>query len=181
MKNKSALPEKRKYATSTRKEKLRFMKVLEQHDMNVSLAARKLGITRQTLAKYQSECWDEYTGIKEQVFDDVATIEARKMERSVELSIIEGKISNTFDKLIGELDRRLSDPKEAQKMYSKDLVAAINVLVPYLAEKKILLGAKFGEGQGNTTMFVQNIVQQIVNSKQNPKTIKAEVVENEGD
>jgi hypothetical protein len=167
----------RKYSKATRREKLRYLKVLDQNGMNITLSAKQLGISRQTLYTYHKDYWDEYTGIKSQVFDDSATVSARKLEESVELSIIQGKISDTFDRIIGELDRRLQNPEEAKKIYTKDLIQAANVMVPYMAEKKILLGARANEQSGGTTMFVQNIVNQIVGSQKNRKV---EDIDHEG-
>lgn len=174
-------PAKRRYITAPKKEKLRYMKVLEQFDMNFSMAARNLGITRQTLAKYHSDLWSEYEQLKEGVFDDALTVESSKLMRSVELSIVEGKISGTFDLLIKELDRRLKDPDQAKKIYSKDIIQAINILTPYLAEKKILLGAKgLSQGSGgNHTMFVQNIVNKIMDSSPKQKVINVEAQNDE--
>jgi len=162
------------------KEKLRYMKVLEQSDMNLSLAAKRLNIHRITMAKYYKQFWAEYNTMKADVFDDSLTVESQKLARSFEISLVEKKVSNTFDLLIKEFDTRLKDQYKREKISSKDLVQAISVLIPYLAEKKILLGAKSADGSpsGNHTMFVQNIVQQIVNSK--PNTYQLEETEDAG-
>lgn len=172
----------RSYTSASKKEKLRYMKVLEQCDMNYSLAGRNLGISRQTLMTYHKKYWNEYTGIKAQVIDDSSAIAARKIEQQIEISIVEGRITNTLDLLFDELNDRLKDAKERKKIYTKDLVAAVNVLIPYVAEKKMLMGVKDKDGGNGSTMFVQNIINQIVNSKQNPNTITltTEEPENEG-
>ncbi len=159
----------------TQRQKLRLMKVLEQCDMNESETARATGMSRVTIRKYRSEYWDEYLKHKNGIKDEILTIEAAKREIKTGISEIVGEYGDKSLMALEKIGKRIRDDeyyidKNGYKHYlveTKDLVQLVNVLAPYLADKRGVKGLDEKDGpSGASASFVQNIIN-VMNQRAN--------------
>jgi len=152
---------RKKYSTPSHDEKLRYMQALESEDMNISLTARELGISRQTLTRYYNQLWPEYLENKQATFENSLDVESVKLNKREELNKISLRLTNSLNLTLDQTEHRLKDTDVAKKIPTKDLVQFINVLLPYVAEKRAIIGAKkvTDDTESDKDKFVQNFIQ----------------------
>ncbi|MGD9555446.1 MAG: hypothetical protein AB7V25_00340 [Mangrovibacterium sp.] len=145
-------------------QKLRVLMVLEQCDMNYSEAARQTGLSRWTISNYEKDLWPTYLKSKGGVRDESLVNEAKKLIVSGTNRVVE-KMDEVVQLAIGKIQERLAKDeywvdKRGNKHYSvdtKDLVQLINVLSPYLADKRGVKGVDEKTPETGISTFVQNI------------------------
>jgi hypothetical protein len=155
---------KRNYTIASKKEKMRYLRSLELNNMNFSLTGRQLGISRQTLKRYHDVLWREYQEQKKSVFAESIDLEAKKLAIVKNIDDNVKKLNLTLDLTITIVEERLKDPEEVKKIPTKDLVNLINVLSPYLVEKRATAGIKTADendSKSQHTTFIQNIIAQM--------------------
>lgn len=160
------------YSTPSNKEKLRYLRVLESNNMNKSETARQLGISRHTLTRYVGKHWDEYCDIKDTVYDDSLTVQAKKMLLSADLDKVRIDLLYSFRLAMNVLHERMDNKEDKSKFSNRDLIQYINALAPYLAEKQNLFGAKEVEEEPKQTRntFIQNFIDQVNSYKPDQNT-----------
>lgn len=160
----SSIPVKSRTNINNQEAMLRYMRILEMNDMNVRKTARDVGVHENTMRKYRDTWWETYA--KQ---NNVVALKMNKTE-SINLSVIEGfnEIKDTIQAALTLAVQRateiLSDEDKLKSLNHRDLVQLINVLAPYVAEKRGLLGVEElnpnNPFQKHTT-FVQNIMNQM--------------------
>ncbi|MCK3684376.1 helix-turn-helix domain-containing protein [Maribellus sp. YY47] len=132
--------QKRIYEKSSERQKLRYLRALESNNMNQSLTARELGISRSTVARYYKQYWSEYLQNKPAVFEESKNIARKKMILDADLENISVKLRTTFLKSLNLMGERLKNDPASIK--TKDLIQFIAIAAPYLMEKLAVAGAK---------------------------------------
>jgi len=152
---------KRKYRTPSKQEKLRYLRALEGNDMNKSLTARQLNISRSTLTKYYKLHWDQYLKQKSEVKNDSLNIESKKILLSADLENVRIVLAGSCQDALELMNDKIKNSPE--NISTKDLVAYITALLPYIAEKRVIAGAKDTTNNSSMphTTFVQMINQRI--------------------
>ncbi|WP_340112967.1 hypothetical protein [Maribellus mangrovi] len=151
---------KRKYYIPNIEEKLRYLRVLESNDMNKSLTARQLNISRTALINYYKQYWNEYIEKRNQVNSNALEIESKKIMLSADLEKARIVIAETCQKAIHQMNTRLTINPERVK--TNDLISYINTLLPYIADKKAVAGTKDSNDKSvSHTTFVQSLTQKI--------------------
>ena len=154
------MKEKRRYHTPSHKEKLRYLRALEGNDMNKSLTARQLNISRSSLSKYYDLHWDEYQQQKQAVKNDSLRIESKKMLLSADLENARVVLASSCKDALEAMNEKIRNSLE--DIPTKDLVAYISALLPYVADKRATAGAKDAkEDKMPHATFVQTINQRI--------------------
>jgi hypothetical protein len=139
-----------------------LMQTLERNKNNISEVSRQCKISRDVIAKYKKLYWDEYLGQKHVLRFKKSEVEAKRLMVVENLNETMSIIRDTFVIVIKRAQELLNDEEQVRKMPVRDLVQLINVLSPYLAEKKAVIGTK--EPDAHTTnynQFVQNIVNKL--------------------
>lgn len=155
-------------------QKLRALKVLEQCDMNVTEAAKITGISRISMSKYKNELWAVYLQNKEQVREQALTIEATKKDLAKNIDLI----VEDMDELMGFTIDKIQERVLKDEFYTdnfgnrhyivttKDLVQLVNVLSPYLADKRGVKGIDEKAPETGISTFMQNIRNAMLQRKQ---------------
>jgi len=155
-------------------QKLRALKVLEQCDMNVTEAAKITGISRISMSKYKNELWAVYLQNKEQVREQALTIEATKKDLAKNID----RIVEDMDDLMGFTIDKIQERILKDEFYTdnfgnrhyivttKDLVQLVNVLSPYLADKRGVKGIDEKAPETGISTFMQNIRNAMLQRKQ---------------
>ena len=135
------------------------MRLLEDNAMNLSATARDAGVSHTTIKSYYKRFWEEYEDSKLKVGVSAGTIEATRLKSVAYLSDAMAKINNAFGLAVEEAIQILSDEEKRKKLPAKDLVQLINVLSPYVAEKKSIIGLKEPDTKRTQyNQFITNIM-----------------------
>jgi transposase-like protein len=149
----------------TKQEKLAAMKVIESNGGSVILASKELGVHKTTLFKWKAELWEEFLENRQEVNNHIVTVEARKMMLFAGTEKITNKSVQLYEKAI---DFFLSDDDEGvcnfDKRPSKEKVQLVNVIAPYVMEKRAVLGVKDQTPAQNNNFFA-NIYYQLKNGQ----------------
>ncbi len=153
-------------------QKLHVLTVLEQCDMNYSETARLTGLSRWTVSNYEKDLWPTYLKSKNHIKEESLVHEAKKLIVSGTEKVIE-KMDELVQLAIGKLQQRLAKDeywvdRQGKKHYSvetKDLVQLVNVLSPYLADKR---GVK-GIDEKNPAAEFSSVIQKIKDAMQRRK------------
>jgi len=140
----------------TEDDKIASMKVLEQNQRNFSSTAKELGISRPTLYKWYEQFWDIYESKREYINDYVKTVSAKKLVDNGNTEIMVGKTRELYEKLLNHF---LDNPGLIEKLKGHEKVQLVNVLAPYVVEKKISLGIKKGEEDHEEEKFWNSIIE----------------------
>lgn len=147
----------------TKSEKLAAMKVIEANGGSVQLAAKELGLHKTTLFKWKAELWEEFLENRQEVNNHILTVEAKKMMIFAGTEKITNKSVQLYEKAV---DYFLSEDEEGEcnfnKLPSKEKVQLINVIAPYVMEKRTVLGVKNQTPTQNNNFFA-NIYYQLKN------------------
>ena len=119
-------------------EKLAAMKLIDEHEGQVSLAAKELGLHRTTLFKWKSQLWEEYLESKEEVNNHMATVQAKKMVLFGGTEKLTNKSAELFEQSVDYFMK----PENFDKLSGKDKVQLMYVILPYVLEKKAVAGVK---------------------------------------
>jgi predicted DNA-binding protein (UPF0251 family) len=157
---------------------LRYMRLLEMNDMNKTQTARELGLHRNTFLRYYKRYWEDYQTHKVMTMTDMEKVEAEKLVTIEGFNVIRNTISATLDLAIKRATEILNDEEKLNKLNARDLVQLINVLAPYVAEKRGILGANNlpdkKNGLEQHTTFVQNIINELnVKKEYTKQTLKS--------
>ena len=147
--------------------------VLEQCDMNCSETARQTGLSRWTISNYERDLWPTYLKSKGQVKDESLVNEAKKLIVNGTDRVIE-KMDRVVQLAMEKIQDRLTKDeywidKRGNKHYivdTKDIVQLINVLSPYLADKRGVKGIDDKTPGDGLSAFVQNIRNMMQRRKQ---------------
>lgn len=147
----------------TKQEKLAAMKVIQDNGGSVLLAAKDLGVHKTTLFKWKAELWEEFLENRQEVNNHIITVEAKKMMLFAGTEKITNKSVQLYEKAV---DYFLSDDEEGvsnfDKLPSKEKVQLVNVIAPYVMEKRNVLGVKDQSPAQNNNFFA-NIYYQLKN------------------
>lgn len=150
--------------TEANKERIfQCLMVLEKLEMNKAAASRQLGIHRNTLNNYFKKYWDEYEKQKVTIIPKVQEVEAKRLVLAHDLDEQRIAITEDIDIARQLMRERLENPELRKKISNRDLIRFIEILTPYVAEKKVALGVNPGDNPAKIshTTFVQNITQKI--------------------
>jgi len=152
-------------------EKLNAMKIIEDSNGNVPIAAASLGLHKTTLYKWKAEYWEEYLDNKNNVTDNMLTIQAKKMMMFTESEQLIKKSANLFEKAIDFFN----DGENFEKLPAKEKVNLVNVILPYVIEKRNVMGVK-ANTPAQQNNFFQNVFAQMRNGANNeyPRTIQGD-------
>lgn len=139
-------------------EKMAALKVMDEMN-NVGEAAKELGLHRTTLFKWKRLYWEDYLAQKEQVDNNMATVQAKKMALFGGTERLTDKSCKLFETAI---DFFLQDDN-FEKLGGKDKVQLINVILPYVLERRVVSGVK-GNTPKQQNNFFQNIFNQAMNN-----------------
>ncbi len=139
-------------------DKLAAMRVIEEHDMCVNEAAKSLGLHRTTLFKWKADCWEDYLEQKSSVQDNMLTVQAKKLLLFTESDKLVGKSTVLFEKAIDFF----SEADNFENLPAKEKVNLVNVILPYVLQKRVVLGVK-----ENTPVHQNNFFQNVYNDMKN--------------
>ena len=124
-----------------------------------------MGVHKTTLFKWKAEFWEEFLENRQEVNNHIVTVEARKMMLFAGTEKITNKSVQLFEKA---LDYFLTDDAEGKNNFealpSKEKVQLVNVIAPYVMEKRAVLGVKDQTPTQNNNFFA-TVYQQIKNGK----------------
>jgi hypothetical protein len=126
-----------------------------------------MGISVASMVNYKKEYWDNFMGNKSVVAESASYIEVQRLSVVKNLSKSIDSLTHAFDLAVGEAVSLLKQSdKERKKIPFRDLVQLINVLSPYVAEKKSIIGLKEPDSRAvQYNQFVQNIITKIKEKK----------------
>jgi transposase-like protein len=153
--------------TWLRHEKLAAMKVLENHMGNMILASKDLGIHKTTLYSWKREFWEEYLETRDSVNANIMTVQAKQMLLFGGTQELTAKTTELFKMAVDYF----MDGHHFEALNSKEKVQLVNVIVPYILEKKVVMGVK-GQTPVQNNNFFQNIYQQIKQGSEYQHTIQ---------
>lgn len=120
---------------------------LENNKMNLSKTSRDLNISLATVRSYKARYWHEYEAKKKIDIEEAerrarATIVSYDNPEELTVEVVDKQvekvrtiINDSFLLSMDEIKRRLLDPVERQKLGSRDIIAHIANLLPYLTFK----------------------------------------------
>ncbi len=159
-----------------------LMEVLENNDMNNSKTARDFDISVDTVRAYRAKFWLDYEAHKKISQEDAerrarASIVSYDTPEELTVEVIDKGIEKVRENIsanfflgMDEMKRRLIDPVERQKVSTKDLVAYISALLPYLTFKVGEMTDGAGELSKKKDEFVKTFIETMTNHTQ--KSIK---------
>jgi len=118
------------------------MRVLRDNDGNHRKTAMELGIGVSTIRRYKQDHYGEYLKNIVGVGESASEIESKRLGTIKYLSGAMEKINGAFILAVEEAIQILTDEEKRKKLPARDLVQLINVLAPYVAEKKSIVGVK---------------------------------------
>jgi len=142
--------------------------------MNVTEAAKITGISRLSMGKYKKELWEVYLQNKEQVREQVLTIEATKKDIIENIDRVTGNMDSLMSIAMNKIQERIVKDefyldRRGNKHYvveTRDLVQLVNNLSPYLADKRGVQGVDERAHDAGISVFVQNIRNAMLERKQ---------------
>lgn len=138
---------------------LRAMRVLDDNYLNFAQTAKEIGVHKNTIRNWKDKFWEEYMGDKLGIGDNAHKIEAMRLHVVTNLSDAMEKINEAFGLAVKEAISILSDEEKIKKLNPKDLVQLINVLSPYVAEKKSIIGLREPDSKKTQyNQFITNIM-----------------------
>ena len=140
---------------------LRYMYVLEQNEMNYNRTARELGSNRVQVSRWKDKYWDDYVKNKGKAIDSVQNVAAIKLQTNKEFELIRQELAKTFELALNRANDILNDPEKVETMSDKDLIQLINIILPYVIDKPVTLGANEPGAHTGQTTFVQNIIKKM--------------------
>ncbi len=139
-------------------DKMAAMRVIEEHDMCVNKAAEAMGLHRTTLFKWKAELWEDYLEQKASVQDKMLTVQAKKLLLFAESDKLIEKSTGLFEKAIDFF----SEAGNFENLPAKEKVNLVNVILPYVLQKRVVLGVK-----ENTPVQQNNFFQNVYNDMKN--------------
>ncbi|WP_347839993.1 helix-turn-helix domain-containing protein [uncultured Draconibacterium sp.] len=158
---------RRNYKLPNREEKLRFMRALEANGMNKSQTARELNISRTTLHRYFNENWETYLKEKDKVNRGSEAIVAKQMLLSFDAENARIKLEDSCARAIDLMNERINT--QSTEINSRELIQFISTLLPYLLDKKAIMGVKEAE---ETAPKRPSVVQAFLDNLNKAKDLK---------
>jgi transposase-like protein len=141
---------------------LRYLRLLEINEMNISVTAREAGVSRNTIYQWKKKYWHTYLENKNKVKDQARDIEAVKLTTVKEFDALKDICTEAFRLAVNRAIDILSDPDKVKRLSNKDLNEFIKNIGPYCAEKVGLASSETPSFSFERhTTFVQNIIQQL--------------------
>jgi transposase-like protein len=142
---------------------MRYLYVLEQNNMNVSVTAKELGLVRQTLNVWKQKYWDLYLKEKYGIVEQAETIAAVKLATVEHFAEIRGIMTTALKLCLNHAIDILQDPEQIKKIRWSDLNKLIENLSQYTIDKPGMMGAEDPSKQANRDQptFIQNIIKQL--------------------
>lgn len=144
-------------------EKLAAMKILDNNNMNHTKTAQDLGVSRGIIYKWKEKYWDMYLEKREEVKNNMITTEAAKLVIFEESTETLNKTRHLFDKIV--LDY-IENPEKIDKASDRDKVNLMNVIIPYILQKRDVSGVREDTPKQQNNFFTQ-ILQQAKTNQNN--------------
>lgn len=146
----------------------RLMRALVEHGGNIRQTALAVGMSQFTLRDMKNRYYEEYLrGDIAEIGDDASVVEAKRLLVVKKLDGAMDLVNEVFTKAMDRLSEVLDDDEKMDKMPHRDLVQLINVLAPYVAEKKAIIGTNEPENliKAQYNQFITNIINNMGGTK----------------
>lgn len=145
---------------ASRLQVMNILRYLEQTG-NVKETAKKFGVSRTAIYKWKEQYEEEYRETKNDIDEYSITVEAQKMILKKGTLDLTEKTITLFESIV---DHFIEFPENLEKVSARDKVNLLNVILPYVLEKKGTLPPSQLPGKGETNTqnnFFMNIIQQM--------------------
>ena len=140
-------------------EKLAAMKILVANEMNHYKTAQQLGISKVTMYKWSKQYLKEFRERQADIEENMVTVEAKKLMLYENTNKLSEKTIKLFELMINFF---LDNEGTFDKLNDKDKVQLINVITPYVLEKKGVMGT-FEPKPSTQNNFFTNIINELKN------------------